>query len=197
MENTLEEKAKKFYDVCFKIQDNTAETFFMEFVKEIIARLEAIESERQELNKDEKYRYDWLMGHSKDIRDLQKEVAGRNGLKARIEALEQLVKPALFTVTEPTVKDEAPYDDEVPYDKNGKPEGGLKRGDVISWKDKDFKEKHIGVFSHCEKTEGKMCAHGSWQHKVGLAGSNCHPDFILLNRITFEFRPELPEPKES
>ena len=175
------EKANAYYFTQFQTDEGFIESKvkFKEWIAEIEAEFKGL--------------VDCIKALEKQLKSIQDETCRTLGsydqrlrrLDSRIHPLEQIVTPALL---------EKP----VPTDRHGKPEGGLKKWDVISYENKNSKEKCIGVFSHCEKTEwhfpeGKICAHGSWQDKVCGGPLRSHQGFMPLDRVTFEFRPKFPE----
>lgn len=76
----------------------------------------------------------------------------------------------------------------VPTDRHGK---SLKRGDVISYKDRNGKV--FGIFSYIENDD----IYADWMHSLNPYP---HINFNAIankDRVTFEFRPRFPDQKES
>lgn len=83
--------------------------------------------------------------------------------------------------------------DPVPTDKDGKPDGGLERGDVLEYHSPRY-QKRIGVIFIGQTSEQR---HSGWIEAYRVCDGEVAIIDIELDECKFKFRPRFPDRKES
>lgn len=119
------------------------------------------------------------------------EIAGVGQIEARIKALESYLK----VIDKPAKR----KDDPLPYDRHGKPPGGLKKGDVLLVEGWCKRFIDLGIFHRFSKPNKIW---GSWKTilrdgKPVIRDWTDGDSFYEKNEVTFLFRPKDSEPCPS
>ena len=131
--------------------------------------------------------FEMLAQRTKRIEALEEQYKEIYEMMASWETLKEIRRlkvEAGLTKPEPTVKEK------IDTDKDGKPEGGLEPGDVISYKDRNGKV--FGIFLYMDGDT----IYADWRHP---SKPYPHINFKATTQkeeVTFEFRPRFSERKE-